>query len=186
MSTEREDLLNEANNLGLQFQPNVPSKKLKAAIDEAKGLPPEVEEEVPASPAMKAPEEETEEVSTKSPEVAKKGTPLSDYEVKRRRIAAAKKRAFETKVVTLTNKDSRENDVMTTAYLSFENQYFSKSRVVPLDIPVELEVALIKIAEKSTMTLHKDEVKGGKRTGNKVPVRVKKYAVSYGQQKVED
>ena len=92
-----------------------------------------------------------------------------------------KKRAFKTTVITLTNKDNRENDVVTTAYLSFENQYFGLSKIVPLDIPVELEAALIAIAERSMITLHKDEIIDGKRTGNKTPVRVKKYAISYGK-----
>jgi len=31
------------------------------------------------------------------------------------------------------------------------------------------------------MTLHKDEIIDGKRTGNKVATRVKKYAISYGE-----
>ncbi len=150
MSTEREDLLNEANNLGLQFQPNVPSKKLVALIAEAKGEPPAVEEDAPPSPAAKAPtEEETEEVSTKSKDVANPSRQLTAYESKRQRIAAAKAKAFKTQVVTITNKDNRENDIMTTVYLSFENQYFSLLTIVPLDIPLQLESALIKIPENS-------------------------------------
>jgi hypothetical protein len=86
-----------------------------------------------------------------------------------------------TQIVTITNKDPRENDVVTTAFLSFENQYFGKARNVPLDIPVELEVALISIAEGCIMTMHKDEVVNNRRTGNKITQRVKKYAVSYSQ-----
>jgi hypothetical protein len=84
------------------------------------------------------------------------------------------------KVVTLTNKDARENDVVTTAYLSVQNQYFAVARNVPLDIPVELEICLIKLAENAMITLHRDEIdSNGRRTGNKVTARVKKYAVSY-------
>ena len=183
MSTEREDLLNEANNLGLQFQPNIPSKKLVALIAEAKGEPPAVEEDAPPSPAAKAPtkEEEAEEASNKSKDVGKPGRQLTEYELKRQRISVAKAKAFKTKIVTITNKDNRENDIMTTVYLSFENQYFSLSKIVPLDIPVQLETALIKIAENTTMTLHKDEIKAGRRTGNKLPLTVKKFAISYSQ-----
>ena len=187
MSTEREDLLTEANNLGLEFQPNIPSKKLAAKIAEAKGEPPAVEETAPPSPAAEAPTEpEADEAPTESKDVTKKDRPLTEYELKRKKIAAAKKRAMKTRVVTITNKDNRENDIMTTVYLSFENQYFSLSKIVPLDIPVQLENSLIKIAEKTMMTLHKDEIKDGKRTGNKQPVRVKKFAVSYGQQQPQD
>jgi hypothetical protein len=104
----------------------------------------------------------------------------------RRKIAEARKKAFKTHIVTLTNKDSRENDVMTTVNLSFENQYFGLSKIIPLGVPVELEKALIDIAESTRITLHKDEVVSGKRTGNKVPVSVKKFAISYSRQQTEE
>ena len=84
-------------------------------------------------------------------------------------------------MVTITNKDPRDNNFTTTASLSFENQYFSIAKNVPLDVKVELEQALIDIAESVIITLHKDEIVGGKRTGNKVPVRTKKYVVSYAE-----
>lgn len=179
MNQERTDLLEVANELGLDFQSNIPTEKLKAIVAEAKGEPPVVEENVPAGPALKAgasqATDDDEEVASPKPKVSK-------YVAKRAKIAASKKKAFATQVVTLTNKDNRENDIMTTAYLSFENQHFGLSKVVPLDIPVQLEAALINIAETAMMTLHKDEIVGGRRTGNKVPVRVKKFAISYGKQ----
>lgn len=191
MSDEtRKALLDEANELGLDFHSNIPTPKLQTMVDEAKGLPPAVEETAPASPAAK-PEldtgdddddklevEATPEVQIKN---IRKKAALSKFALKRQKIAESKTKAMKTQIVTLTNKDNRENDVMTTAYLSFENQYFGLSRIVPLDIPVQLEIALIKIAERSTMTLHKDEIIDGKRTGNKVPMRVKKFAISYGR-----
>jgi len=182
MSTEREDLINEANGLELEFHSNIPTTKLQGLIAEAKGEPPAVNEPAPAGPALKAgastevPDEEA--VETVKPK-------LSRYAAKRQKIVKAKQAAMKTKVVTITNKDNRENDIMTTAYLSFENQHFGLSKVVPLDIPVQLEVSLIHIAENTIMTLHKDEIIGGKRTGNKVPVRVKKFAFSYGQTQPE-
>jgi hypothetical protein len=89
---------------------------------------------------------------------------------------------MKTSIVTITNKDNRENDVMTSVYLSFENQYFGLSKQVPLDLPVELENSLIKIAEGVRITLHKDEVRDGRRTGNKIPTSVKKFAISYARQ----
>ena len=51
--------------------------------------------------------------------------------------------------------------------------------MVPLDIPVELEVCLIGVAKDTMMTIHKEETIGGKRTGNKVAVSVPKFAISY-------
>jgi hypothetical protein len=46
-------------------------------------------------------------------------------------------------------------------------------------MPVELEQALIDVAKETVITLHKDEVINGRRTGNKVPVKTRKYNVSY-------
>jgi len=89
---------------------------------------------------------------------------------------------MKTRIVTITNKDNRDNDFTTTASLSFENQFFGLAKNVPLDVPVELEQALIDIAESTIITHHKDEIVDGKRTGNKVPVSVKKYVVSYGKE----
>jgi hypothetical protein len=146
----REELLEQANELGLEFAPNVGAAKLKSLIDA----------ELSGEPAKEV---------LKVPRVISK-----NEKIKMRKDAAMVK-----KVVTITNKDARESDVATTAYLSFENNYFGVAKNVPLDIPVELEVALIQIAKAARMTLHKDEVINGKRTGNKTPVRVAKYAVSY-------
>ena len=179
--TDREKMLQEANDLGISFPGNISNIKLSAMLAEAKGLP-TPHAPAPAGPAMKAePEAESvKEVAIHAREahrVAARAVAL-----KRRKYVKTKKaEAFKTQIVTLTNKDPRDNNVTTTAYLSFENQYFGVARMVPLDIPVELETALIKIAAGCTMTLHKDEIVGGKRTGNKVPTRVKKYAISYSQ-----
>ena len=165
--SERSELVAEASDLGLDFQKNIKTTKLVAMLAEAKGEPIPVDEVAPPSPAMKA-------------EV--KETPASAPRTERHRIAAAKAVALKTSIVTITNKDNRENDVMTTVFLGFENQHFGISKVVPLDIPVQLEEALIHIAEKTTMTLHKDEIKNGRRTGNKIPQTVKKFAISYAKQ----
>jgi len=182
MSDDRQALLEEGNELGLEFPSNIPNTKLKNMISEAKGEPPAIEDDVVApGPAIKA---DTEEEQGENPKVApksKKGETLTKFQMKRQKIADSKARSLKKQVVTLTNKDNRENDFMTTTYLSFENQYFGLSKLVPLDVPVELEAALIKIAESTMMTLHKDEIVNGKRTGNKIPVRTKKFAVSYGK-----
>ena len=181
MSEERTALLKEANELALEFPSNIPTPKLSALIAEAKGNPPPVDETAPSGPALKPGADLNVDDDDEEKSVTEKPV-LSKYATKRAKITAAKKKAFKTQVVTLTNKDNRENDIMTTAYLSFENQHFGLSKVVPLDVPVELEAALITIAETAMMTLHKDEIVAGRRTGNKVPVRVKKFAISYGKQ----
>jgi hypothetical protein len=176
----------EADDLGLQFPGNISNVNLARLLAEFKGEPAPNIETPPAGPAVKAvtAQEDYEEaqLATNDKRVeARKAI----YANKRRKVAEARARAFKTQIVTLTNKDNRENDVMTTAYLSFQNQHFGLSKLVPLDIAVELETALIKIAESCTMTLHKDEIVNGRRTGNKVPIRVKKYAISYSRQDPE-
>lgn len=84
--------------------------------------------------------------------------------------------AMKTRVVRITNNDKRENHLTTTAYLSCENQYFGISRIVPLDVPIELEQCLIDVAKSVEITLHVDD---GNRSGNKEPKLVKKYVISY-------
>lgn len=183
MTTERQDLVAEANDLELEFKGNISNVKLKALVAEAKGEPPPVEEIAPASPKAK-PDPETDESEVETEEVLSPARAVAKrrYQIKRERISKAKKAAFRTQVVTLTNKDNRENDMMTTAFLGFENQHFGLSKLVPLDVPVQLETSLIAIAAATTMTLHKDEIVDGKRTGNKKAIRVKKYAISYARQ----
>jgi hypothetical protein len=170
---DRQDMIAEANDLGLQFPGNISNAKLEELLTKS-GEPTPIEDDAPPSPAMKAvePDELPDLPPTRSDLINRR---------KRAKIARAKKAAMTTQIVTITNKDPRENDVVTTAFLSFENQYFGKARNVPLDIPVELEVALISIAEGCIMTMHKDEVVNNRRTGNKITQRVKKYAVSYSQ-----
>jgi len=165
--TDRKQLLAKATDLGLTFPKNISTLRLEELIInslESEITPPAVNE---AELAVPEPVEETPSISK--------------LEQRRNAIRTAKEKAFATQIVTITNKDNRENDFMTTAYLSFENQHFGLSKLVPLDIPVELEQGLINIAESTLMTLHKDEVVDGKRTGNKVSTQVKKFAVSYGK-----
>lgn len=118
-----------------------------------------------------------------APEVEEKETPLSAIPGKRGggnpMLALArdmKVKAMKKRVVRITNNDKRENHLTTTAYLSCENQYFGISRLVPLDVPVELEQCLIDVAKSIEIVLHIDD---GSRTGNREPKLVKKYVVSY-------
>ena len=212
--SDRDELMKQAEKLGLDFPKNIPSEKLSRMVDnallseeaETTTQPNEedddltdeemkVEKDEKAAMEKAAKEEAAKEEAEAVAELQKsmKKTEKEDTDRKpskrmlmRRKIAEARKKAFKTHIVTLTNKDSRENDVMTTVNLSFENQYFGLSKIIPLDVPVELEKALIDIAESTRITLHKDEIVSGKRTGNKVPVSVKKFAISYSRQQTEE
>lgn len=97
-------------------------------------------------------------------------------------LNAAKKQAkklkakwMEKRVVTITNNDKRDSHVTTTCFLSAGVM----QRIVPLDVPLELEKCLIKVAQDLVITAHVDEIINGARTGNKTPISVKKYGVSF-------
>ena len=207
--SDRDELMKQAEKLGLDFPKNIPSEKLSRMVDNAllseeaeTTTQPNEEDDDLTDEEMKVEKDEKAAMEKAAKEEAEavaelqksmKKTEKEDTDRKpskrmlmRRKIAEARKKAFKTHIVTLTNKDSRENDVMTTVNLSFENQYFGLSKIIPLDVPVELEKALIDIAESTRITLHKDEIVSGKRTGNKVPVSVKKFAISYSRQQTEE
>ncbi len=198
--TDRKTMIDEANALGLQFPGNISNVKLQEMLQAETGEPTPIQESAPASPAIKP--EELPEVADNAGILAQiaslqaqlgitdeavsadgRNQAQINASIRRQVVAKARAAAFKKHIVTITNKDSRENDKVTTAYLAFENQYFGVARSVPLDIPVELEEALIKIALQCTMALHKDEVVNGKRTGNKITVKVKKYVVSFSNKK---
>jgi hypothetical protein len=207
--SDRDELMKQAEELGLDFPKNIPSEKLSRMVDNAllseeaetttqpneedddltdEEMKVEKDEKATMEKAAKEEAEAVAEIQKSMKKTEKEDTDRkpSKRMLMRRKIAEARKKAFKTHIVTLTNKDSRENDVMTTVNLSFENQYFGLSKIIPLDVPVELEKALIDIAESTRITLHKDEVVSGKRTGNKVPVSVKKFAISYSRQQTEE
>ena len=207
--SDRDELMKQAEELGLDFPKNIPSEKLSRMVDNAllseeaetttqpneedddltdEEMKVEKDEKAAMEKAAKEESEAVAELQKSMKKTEKEDTDRkpSKRMLMRRKIAEARKKAFKTHIVTLTNKDSRENDVMTTVNLSFENQYFGLSKIIPLDVPVELEKALIDIAESTRITLHKDEVVSGKRTGNKVPVSVKKFAISYSRQQTEE
>ena len=150
----RDDVIAVAKGLGLEFPSNIPTDKLAEKIIEAGGT-------LPENADVQKPVESTR--------------PKTLREI----VAEARKQAFTTRVVTITNKDSRESDVATAAYLSCQNEYFELSKAVPLDIAVELEQCLIDVALATNITLHQSENVNGRSTGNKIPVSVKKYTISF-------
>ena len=156
MSRDIEEARTEADQLGLKYSPNIGLAKLEEKIEghyatQAAG---DIVTEV---------EEETEAVEVAKPAAGK----LTQEQAHAKMLLTAKAKAFETRIVTITSNDKRDNHVTTTAYLSMDNQYFGKSKYVPLDVPVELEKCLIDVAKDIKIMLHVDEIVDGKRTGNK-------------------
>lgn len=179
----REEMIAEAIDFGIEFKGNISNVNLAALLAEYKGEPVPVQEAAPKSPPEKKEESMTDEETLQA---RRQREAQEKFAKRRQQIQDAKKKAMAKRIVTLTNKDPRENEVVTTAYLAMENQHFGIARLVPLDVPVELEECLIRIATMTPMTQHRDEIIKGRRTGNKVTVTVKKYAVSYSSQKSAD
>jgi len=160
------DLKTEATTLGLEFSGNISKVDLHQLIED-------FYESQSAGDLVKEKVDDTDTQEESKPKKVSKALSKLNF------IAKAKKAAMAQKVVTVSSNDKRDNDVVTTAYLSVENQHFAVGRLVPLDIPCELEVCLIDAAKTTFITLHKDEIIDGKRTGNKIPVSTRKYNISY-------
>ena len=170
MEKSYEELKAVAIGLGIEFKGNPKKAELESLIEEHY-------ESQSAGDLVKVQEEEEVKETTVKPAV--KGLKKNINKV----VAKAKEDAMKTKVVTISSIDKRTSDLETTAYLGFENQYFGLSKLVPLDTPIELEVCLIEIAKTTEILTHVDEIVNGKRTGNKVPKKVKKYNVSFEEVK---
>ena len=165
-----QELKDEAVSLGLD------PKGLKSKADVAK-LIEDSKESQTADDSVDEVQEVIETPVEVKKEVKPSNKPRSMAEVAR----DLKTAAMKTKVVTITSNDKRDNHLTSTCFLSSENQYFGISKIVPLDVPVELEQCLIDTAKAVEVVLHQDEIIDGKRTGNKRPKLVKKYVVSYEQ-----
>lgn len=169
-----EELKTEADNLGITYAPKIGAEKLQAKIDA------HYESQAADDLVQETAEETPVEDTNKLDAIPVNSSPAQKRAKNMREIAAEMRTAaMKTRVVRLSNNDKRDSHVTTTAYLSMENQYFGLSKIVPLDIPIELEQCLIDVAKNVEIILHVDEIIDGKRTGNKRPQYVKKYVVSY-------
>lgn len=160
-----EELKQEADVLGLTYSPNIGIAKLAEKIEAHYTS-------LSAGDSVVAKVEEIVEVKLENE---------SKDDLIRRLVADAKKLAYATKVVTVSNNDKRESEYMTADYFGFENQYFGVSLLVPFDIPTQLPQCIIDVIKSTPITLHKDEVVDGRRTGNRIPVQTRKYNISYDE-----
>lgn len=95
-------------------------------------------------------------------------------------VSKVREEAFKTRKVTITYNDKRDNNEVNSAYLTCENMYFSISKLVPLDTPVELEQCLINTAKEARISVHRpDIVKGVQNVKRIRTVYAPKYTVSY-------
>lgn len=94
-------------------------------------------------------------------------------------IDRARKAAFKTRIVTVTSNDKRDSNTDTTVIVTSENQFFGLTKVVPLNIPVELEQCLIDTLKEVRIPLHVPEMVNGRQTGNSILSQTNKYNISY-------
>ena len=161
-----EELKEEAKNLELEFKGNISRSNLEKMIEDKYN---------------ESLEESKVTVKSLDPiQVIVNNTPKKDKKSRLRELVAeAKAKAFKLRKVSLTLNDKRDQEVTTAVYLGFENQYFSRDRIVPLDIPLELEECLVEVARMTKITLHRDEIINGRRTGNKIHTPTNKFNIQY-------
>lgn len=94
------------------------------------------------------------------------------------RAIQAENRARKTRVVTITDNDTRENNQTTVAVANCSNLYFDLGTVyIPLNIPVEIKQGHLDTIANLEIPLHVKDAKSGL---FKTEVR-KRYSVSYEQ-----
>lgn len=165
-----EDLKKEAEGLGITFNAKIGEAKLKEKIDQHY-------ENLAAESSVEVIEDVNDEVEVEDVDAPAVKRAKGIQEIARE----LKKLALVKKVVTITSNDQRDNHVADTCYLACENQFWGISKIVPLNIAIELEQCLIDTADSITIARHVDEIIDGKRTGNKTVRNVKKYVISYAQ-----
>lgn len=111
--------------------------------------------------------------ATKEKESVKKAKPAVVTEEKVREL-----KARSLSKVRVTNLD-KENSEATTVFVGVHNMHIDLARVVPLDMEIALEEALIQELQNRTMIVNKPQVDAnGKKTGNTVAATAPAFAVT--------
>lgn len=166
MSTLQE-LKQEATDLGIEYSANIGATKLAEKIEDYYKSQETSGEEIQAAVAAKEAKEQSEE------KPAVKGK-----EDKYARAKKAEERARQTRIVTITDNDTRENNQTTVAIANCSNLYFDLGTVyIPLNIPVEIKQGHLDTLANLEIPLHVKDAKSGL---FKTEVR-KRYSISYEQ-----
>lgn len=169
MSERLEELKQEADELGIEYNDRIGATKLQTRIDEFKETEATkaiLDDETPDVEVVPVPEPESEEVV--EPKPAKKVDPKVAAVMK---IKARERELRKPKVVKMTMVDKREISTATSAYFSNGSQQMR----IPLDVFVEVPLALILLAEEKTYPVNK-------RVGDStVTTMEKKYIIEYKQ-----
>lgn len=158
MSTLQE-LKQEADELGVSYAKNVSANKLQEKIEAF------YEAQETSGPAL----EEVVAKEESKPKSAAAKT-LSD------KIAAARAKAEETRIVTIIDNDQRVNNQTTTCTVNCSNEYFDLGTIIlPLNEKIEVRVGHLKTLEQVQIPLHMRDNKTGLSTVKMRP----RYTISY-------
>lgn len=163
-----DELKQEADQLGVTYNPQIGAPKLKERIDayyasqETSGK--EIQEAVEANEAKA--EEKSEEKSVATNKEAKK----------RQKIFEAKQAALKTRVVKIIDNDQRVNNQTTTCTVNCANLHFDLGTVkIPLNVPVEVKQGHLNVLKGILIPLHAKDMKTGLSSVRMVP----RYTISY-------
>ena len=163
-----EELKQEATELGISYSANIGAAKLAEKIEEYYKSQETSGEEIQAAIAKKEAEEQSEE------KPAVKGKEKGIYA----QAKTAEERARQTKIITIIDNDTRENNQTTVAVVNCSNLFFDLGTVyLPLNVPVEVRQGHIDVLAGVEIPLHVKDPKSGL---FRTEIR-KRYSISYEQ-----
>ena len=140
-----QELKQEATELGIEYSANIGAAKLAEKI-EAFYTSQETSGEEILTAAVEA--KEAVEKSEEKPAVKGKSNKYA-------KAKEAEEKARRTKVVTITDNDTRENNQTTVAIVNCTNMYFDLGTVyIPLNVPVEVRQGHLDVLAGVEIPLH--------------------------------
>ena len=146
-----QELKQEATELGIEFSANIGAAKLAEKIESFYSSQENSEKEIQeAEVAARALELEAEEKSEVKPAVSN-NVSMSRHQ----RAKLAEEKARKTRIVTITDNDTRENNQTTVAVANCTNMYFDLGTAyIPLNVPIEVRQGHIDILNGVEIPLH--------------------------------
>ena len=140
-----EELKSEAKDLGITFSANIGANKLQTKINDY------YESQETSGKAIEEMVNKTEKVKPEK---------VSKANLRALEVAAAKKAANKTRVVTVVDNDKRVNSEVETFKVNCSNSIFDLGTVIlPLNMPVEIRVGHLNVLKEVKIPHHvKDPV----------------------------
>ena len=167
MSEKIDQLKQEADELGISYNPRIGEDKLQAKIDafykaqETSGK--EVDEAIEAVETENVDENTEDDVT----ETTKSAKTIKVEELKgKRKMAVLARELYEkakvTKIVTIIDNDQRVNNQTTTCKANWTNEYYDLgTKTFPLNTPIEIAVGFIKVLKNVRIPHHVKDMKTG-------------------------